>query len=81
MRSILLTLRWRISHLAEVDCRFIHLTDSYVCMSVISKGRSSSAMLMSIMRKIAAYQLGFSLLPVLIHVESTENPTDHASRL
>ena len=81
MRSILLALKWRVQHLGEVDCRFIHLTDSYVSMSVISKGRSSSDMLMSVMRKIAAYQFGFSLFPILIHVESTENPTDDASRL
>ena len=81
MRSILLALRWRIQHLSETSCRFVHLTDSYVSMSVISKGRSSSDALMNLMRQIAAVQLGFTLFPILIHVESTENPTDEASRL
>ena len=80
MRSILLAFRWRVEHLLESNVRFVHLTDSYVSMSVISKGRSSSLMLMSIMKKIAAYQFGFNLFPILIHVESTENPTDEASR-
>ena len=80
MRSILLALRWRIQHLTESSCRFIHLTDSYISMSVISKGRSSSEALMSIMRKLAAVQFSFNLYPILIHVESTENPTDEASR-
>ena len=80
MRSILLSFRWRIRHLAEVDCRFIHLTDSYVSMSIISKGRSSSDMIMHVMRQIAATQFAFNLFPILIHVESTENPTDTASR-
>ena len=73
MRSILLALRWRIQHLTESSCRFIHLTDSYVSMSImsiVSKGRSSSEMLMTIMRQIAAVQLGFNLYPILIHVES-----------
>lgn len=79
MRSILLSFRWRIRHLAEVDCRFI-LTDSYVSMSIISKGRSSSDMIMHVMRQIAATQFAFNLFPILIHVESTENPTDTASR-
>ena len=81
MRSILLALRWRIQHLKEVNCRFIHLTDSYVSMSIISKGRSSSLMLMSVMQKIAAVQFAFNLYPILIHVESTDNPTDEGSRL
>jgi hypothetical protein len=66
--------------LTESSCRFIHLTDSYISMSVISKGRSSSEALMSIMRKLAAVQFSFNLYPILIHVESTENPTDEASR-
>lgn len=60
MRSILSALRSRIHHLTESSCRFIHLTDSYVSMSIISKGRSSSEMLMTIMRQIAAVQLGFN---------------------
>ena len=81
LRSILLAIQWRVQHLCEVNTRFIHLTDSYVSMSIVSKGRSSSGMLMAIMRKIAAAQFGFNLFPVLIHVESSENPTDEASRL
>ena len=62
-------------HLKEADVRFCHLTDSYVCMSVLSKGRSSSDMLMVVLRKVAAFCLCFGLLPILLHVESTENPT------
>lgn len=80
LRSILLALRWRVQRLGECHCRFIHLTDSYVSMSIVSKGRSSSTAYMSIMRQISAVQLGFQLHPVLIHVESTDNPTDDASR-
>ena len=80
LRSILLALRWRVQRLGECHCRFIQLTDSYVSMSIVSKGRSSSTALMSIMRQISAVQLGFQLHPVLTHVESTDNPTDDASR-
>ena len=80
MRAIMLALRWRVCHLKEIDVRFCHLTDSYVCMSVLSKGRSSSDMLMVVLRKVAAFCLCFGLLPILLHVESTENPTDEASR-
>ena len=81
MRAIMLALRWRVCHLKEMDVRFCHLTDSYVCMSVLSKGRSSSDMLMVVLRKVAAFCLCFGLLPILLHVESTENPTDEASRV
>lgn len=80
LRSILLALQWRVQRLGAVNCRFVHLTDSYVCMSVVSKGRSSSEMIMSVMRQVAAFQLAYNLYPILIHVESTENPTDEASR-
>lgn len=80
MRAILLALKWRVTHLREVDVRFSHLTDSYVSMSIISKGRSSSDNLRFILRKISAWILAFNLYPLLLHVESTENPTDSASR-
>ena len=80
MRSILLALKYRISHLGESHCRFVHLSDSYVSISVISKGRSSSDILMYILRKFAAYSFAYNMLPILVHVESTENPTDEDSR-
>eukprot|EP00438_Fugacium_kawagutii_P023130 Skav208787 [mRNA] locus=scaffold931:260209:264566:- [translate_table: standard] len=55
LRSILLALKHRVVHLKEVDVRFLHLTDSYVCMSVVAKGRSSSVMLTSVLRQISAW--------------------------
>ena len=80
LRAILLSYQWRVLRHKECDIRFVHLTDSYVCMSVLSKGRSSSNMLMHLVRKCAAFCFSYGLLPILIHVESTENPTDEASR-
>lgn len=80
MRSILLALQWRCSHLKEVNVRILHLTDSYVCMSIISKGRTSSDLLVNILRKIACQCFAFGIYPILLHVESSENPTDAASR-
>ena len=80
MRAILLALQWRISHLKEVNVRVLHLTDSYVCMSIISKGRTSSDLLLATLRRIAALCFSFGIYPILLHVESSENPTDSASR-
>lgn len=80
MRAILLALQWRVSHLKEVNVRILHLTDSYVCMSIISKGRTSSDLLLTTLRRIAALCFSFGIYPILLHVESSENPTDSASR-
>ena len=42
LRAIVLAIRYHISRRAAVSTRIFHLTDSYVCMSVIGKGRSGS---------------------------------------
>ncbi len=80
MRSILLALQWRANHLKESSSRLVHLTDSYVCMSIISEGRTSSDQLLNILRRISAICFSSDFYPILVHVESTENPTDAASR-
>lgn len=81
LRSILLALKWRVQRLLEHDVRFVHLSDSYICMSIIAKGRASSVMLTSVLRQVGAWCLAFGLYPIQAHVESSENPTDRASRL
>ena len=60
--------------------RFSHLTDSYVCMSIVSKGRTSSGALRHVLQKVSAWILSHNFQMTLVHVESTENPTDAASR-
>ena len=81
LRAIIHAVEWRISHLKELNSRIFHLSDSYISISVISKGRSSSRMLKPLLRRLAALLLTFNVYLVVAHVESTENPTDHASRL
>lgn len=80
LRAILLTLKHRAQRLKEADIRFTHLSDSYVCISILSKGRTGSTMLRPLLRKVSAWILGFNLYMLLVHVESSENPTDAASR-
>lgn len=53
---------------------------SYVCMSVISKGRPSSHMLNRLLKKLNALLLFHGIQLLVTHVESTESPTDAASR-
>ena len=80
LRSIIHSVEWRIRHLKEVHARIFHLTDSYICMSIISKGRSSSKMLKPLLRRLTSELLAWDIYLIISHVESSENPTDNASR-
>ena len=81
METILWGVRQQINRFKAGDARVFHLTDSYVSMSVISKGRSSSYQLQRVVRRINAELLAHGLQLILAHVESTDNPTDEGSRL
>ena len=80
LRSILLAIQYRVNHHHETNLRIFHISDSYVCLSVIGKGRTGSKQLMSILRRLNAILLAHGLTLVIGHVESTMNPTDGASR-
>ena len=80
LRSIVHSLEWRIRHLKECHVRVFHLTDSYVAMSVIAKGRSSARLLKPLLSRLAAALLAWDIQLIVSHVESSENPTDHDSR-
>ena len=80
VRAIIHSIEWRIRHLKECQVRIFHLTDSYVAMSVISKGRSSSRMLKPLLARLAVALLAWDLQLIVTHVESSENPTDNDSR-
>ena len=81
LRSIVLAIRYHISRRAAMSTRIFHLTDSYVCMSVIGKGRSGSKKLgFFVLRQLNSLLLAFDLYLVIGHVESSQNPTDEASQ-
>ena len=80
LRSILLSVTYHVRHLRHSHARIFHLTDSYVCMSIISKGRSGSKQVNRVLQQLNATLLGYGLYLIVAHVESTENPTDAASR-
>lgn len=81
LRSIMHAVQWRIRHLGEHDSRVFHIADSYICMSIIGKGRSSSRMLNHILQQLNGWLLTFGVQLLVMHVESTKNPTDESSRL
>ena len=80
MKMILNTLLWKARDPSKVNCRWLHLEDSMVCLYVLSKGRTSSRLLQPICNRIGAVQLGLGVSLLHAHVGSSENPTDAASR-
>lgn len=80
LRSIFLSVQYYVSHKHAVNLRIFHVTDSYVSLSIVGKGRTSSKALGNILKQLNAYLLIHNIYLVLGHVESAENPTDGASR-
>ena len=80
LRAVYTALRWRVLRRKELKARFIHLTDSMVCLHVVSRGRSSSRKIQSLMYRIASLLLCAGLHPFLCYVSSATNPADAPSR-
>ena len=79
-RAIYLSLLWKARSLVLANRRNLHLTDSYVCLSILAKGRTSSERLHPIVSKICALLLAAGGYLALCHVDSADNPTDEGSR-
>ena len=80
IRAVYLALLWKARERCLCSRKLFHLTDSYVAMSILSKGRTSSKALQPLVRKIAALLLSGHGHLILAHLESTDNPTDEGSR-
>ena len=61
VHAVYTCLRWRISRKRQMHCRFLHLTDSLVALHALSRGRSSSRKLRSVLsncgRRVASVGL------------------------
>lgn len=80
LRAILTSLRWRIEHAGHYNLRFVHLTDSLVCLHALSRGRSSSRKMRRTMSRINALVLASGCHPVWGYVHTEQNPADKPSR-
>ena len=80
LRMIVQAARWRSRCPSNFNSRWLHLADSMVCNYILSKGRTSSHMLQPLVRQHAAILLALNALELHGHVDSSENPTDKASR-
>ena len=81
LRAILRTLEWRSRSSSFHSCRFLHLSDSQICLSVLVKGRSSSRKINRILRRICALCLALNLYPLWAWIASKLNPADAPSRI
>ena len=79
-RAILLSIMWKLRKGNCTARKFFHLTDSYVCQSILSKGRTSSKLMQPIVRRVNSLLLASCCQLYLAHVDSSDNPTDGGSR-
>ena len=80
LRAILQSVIHTLQQTRLCDFRLLHLTDSYVCLSIIGKGRSGSRVLNRVLKLLNAHLLLYGIYLIMSHVESAQNPTDEASR-
>ena len=80
LRAIWTSLRWRIERKRSHHQRFLHLTDSAVCLNALVRGRSSSRRLRPVLSRINALILASHVHPIWGFVSSSQNPADRPSR-
>jgi hypothetical protein len=80
LRAIYTSIRWWVSQRNAHSCRFVHLTDSLVCLHALSRGRSSSKKMRRTIAKVNSYLLACNLHPLWAYVHTSENPADKPSR-
>jgi hypothetical protein len=73
-------LKWRTRSHKQQGSRFIHLVDSQVVGAILTKGRSSSRLLRSTVRRVNALVLAGNIYPAYAFVASEDNPADLPSR-
>lgn len=80
LRAILTSVKWKIWRCKRVGMRFLHLTDSLVCLHALTRGRSSSRRLRPIIMQLNSYLLAADLHPLWGYIHTSLNPADRPSR-
>ena len=80
LRSYLAALRWRARIPSRLHSKVFHLTDSAVCIGVVSRARSSSFHLQLVADKINSVILAARFRVISVHVATKLNPADAPSR-
>ena len=79
-RAVLLYVRWLLRRRDRHRHRVVILVDSKVVVGAITKGRSGSRVLNSILMKISALCFAGGLRLCIIYVPTEHNPSDYPSR-
>ncbi|CAE7827088.1 unnamed protein product [Symbiodinium sp. CCMP2592] len=80
LRAIYTTIRWRVLRRKQLRVRFLHLTDSMVCLHVLNRGRSSSLKIQTLMYRLSSLVLATGLHLIPAYVSTNSNPADRPSR-
>lgn len=80
LQSVLLGLRWMLSHPEAVHRQLHLLVDSSSVHFSVNKGRSSSPRMLTLLRRYAAFLLAADITVLSGWVPSELNPADSASR-
>ena len=80
LRAILTTIRWWVKRRRLKSYRFLHLTDSLVCLHSLTRGRTSSRKLRRTLIRINALILAADLHPLWGYIHTSQNPADRPSR-
>ena len=80
LRAIYTSFRWRILRKKHLRMRFLHLTDSMVCLHILNRGRSSSRKIQCLMSRLSSLLLATGVHPVIAYVSTHSNPADRPSR-
>ena len=80
LRALYTALRWRVLRRKQTRVRFLHLTDSMVCLHLLRRGRSSSHKLQFLLYRVSSLILATGLHPFVTYVSTDSNPADRPSR-
>ena len=79
-RAILAAVKWRLRKEANLSSKFLHLSDSQVCLGAYRKFRSPAIGLQSVVSRVAALCLTASCKMILGYIPTDKNPADRPSR-
>ena len=80
LRAVLTSVKWKVQRQGRFRVRFLHLTDSLVCLHALTRGRSSSKKLRTTLMRVNSYLLAADLHPLWGYVHTSQNPADRPSR-
>ena len=80
LRAILTSIRWWVKKKRCSSARFLHLTDSLVCLHSLCRGRTSSRKMRRTLIRINALLLATDLHPLWGYARTKQNPADRPSR-